>query len=113
MKATEIKIRKALEPGESYVDPAFLLVETVLGDDGETVTTIEHLATYVVNGRSRWKITTVGQSVPLTHAGALEWAVSFAAANDIPIVYQRDDSSSFRQAAAPSTIAASVSSAAK
>ncbi len=108
MKATEVKIRQALDAGESYVDPAFLLVETLLGDDGETVTTIEHLATYVVNGRSRWKITTVGQSVPLSHAGALEWAVSFAAAHDIPIVYQRDDSRAYRQAAAPSAVASSV-----
>ena len=102
MKATEVRIRKALEPGDSYVDSAFLLVETVLDEGGETVTTIEHLASYVVNGRARWKITTLGQSVPLSHAGALEWAVSFAAMRDIPVVYQRDDSSSFCQAAAPS-----------
>ena len=113
MKATEIRIRKALEPGESYVDPAFLLVETVLGDDGETVTTIEHLEIYVANGRERWKITTVGQSVPLSHAGALEWAVSFAATRNIPVVYQRDDSSTFRHAAAPSAVVGALESAAK
>jgi hypothetical protein len=113
MKATEVRIRKALEPGESYVDPAFMLVETVLGEDGESVTTIEHLASYVVNGRSRWQITTLGQSVPLSHTGALEWAVSFAAMRDIPIVYQRDDSSGVRQAAAPSAGAAVSPSVAK
>jgi hypothetical protein len=113
MKASEVRIRKALEPGESYVDPAFLLVETVLGDDGETVTTIEHLSSYVVNGKVRWTITTLGQSVPLSHGGALEWAVSFAATRDIPVVYQRDDSSSFRQAAAPNAGAGATSSAAK
>jgi len=113
MKASEVRIRKALEPGESYVDPAFMLVETVLDEHGETVTTIEHLASYVVNGRSRWKITTLGQSVPLSHTGALEWAVSFAAMRDIPIVYQRDDSSSFRQAAAPSAGVAASASVAK
>lgn len=113
MKATEVRIRKALEPGDSYVDPAFMLVETVLDDDGETVTTIEHLASYVVNGRSRWKITRLGQSVPLSHTGALEWAVSFAAMRDIPIVYQRDDSRGSRQAAAPSVVAAPSASASK
>lgn len=113
MKATEVRIRKALEPGESYVDPAFMLVETVLDEDCETVTTIEHLASYVVNGRARWKITTLGQSVPLSHAGALEWAVSFAAMHDIPIVYQRDDSSGFRHAAAPSALLAVSPSVAK
>jgi hypothetical protein len=113
MKATEVRIRRALEPGESYVDPAFMLVETLVEDDGETTTTIEHLASYVVNGRSRWKITTLGQSVPLSHAGALEWAVSFAAMRDIPVVYQRDDSSSFHQAAATSAGAMASPSVAK
>jgi hypothetical protein len=102
MKAMEVGIRAALDPGESYVDPTFLLVETTLGEDGETVTTIEHLASRVVGGRSRWQITTLGQSVPLSHAAALEWAVSFAASRDIPVVYERDDSTVPRQAAAPS-----------
>ena len=114
MKAAEVRIRKALELGESYVDPTFVLVETTLGDDGETVTTIEHLASYIVKGRARWQIATLGQSVPLSHAAALEWAVSFAASRDIPIVYERDDSSLLRHAAAPNTGATvSTSSASK
>jgi hypothetical protein len=110
MKAIEVRIRTALDPGESYVDPTFLLVETRLDDDGETVTTIEHLANRVVGGRSRWQVTTLGQSVPLSHAGALEWAVSFAASRDVPVVYQRDDSSAPRQAAAPSAGAMAAAS---
>jgi len=103
MKATEVRIRAALEPGESYVDPTFVLVETTVGEDGEPATTIEHLANHVVDGRSRWKITTLGQSVPLSHAAALEWAVSFAASRDIPVVYERDDSAALLHAAAPSS----------
>ena len=35
VKATEVRILKALDPGESYVDPAFLLVETHFDDNGE------------------------------------------------------------------------------
>jgi hypothetical protein len=102
MKAAEIRIRKALEPGESYVDATFVLVETTQSDEGEPVTTIEHLASYVVDGRTRWQITTLGQSVPLSHAAALEWGVSFAASRDIPVVYERDESDSLPHAAAPS-----------
>ena len=114
MKAAEVRIRKALELGESYVDPTFVLVETTLDDDGETVTTIEHLASQIVNGRARWQIATLGQSVPLSHAAALEWAVSFAASRDIPIVYERDDSTLLRHAAAPNAGAtASTASASK
>ena len=35
MKATEVQVLAALDPGESYVEPKFLLVETARGDDGE------------------------------------------------------------------------------
>ena len=103
MKATEVRIRTALEPGDSYVDPTFVLVETTLGEDGEAATTIEHLANVVIDGRSRWQITTLGQSVPLSHAAALEWAVSFAASRNVPIVYHRDEASP-HYAAAPSSL---------
>jgi hypothetical protein len=112
MKASEVRIRDALDPGESYVDPAFLLVETTLDGDGDTVTTIEHVANTLVNGKLRWNVVTLGQSVPLSHAGALEWAVSFAASREIPVVYQRDESRG-RYAAAHRGRAAAASSATK
>lgn len=113
MKATEVRIAKALDPGESYVDAAFMLLETTLGDDGEPVTTIEHLTSTVGTNRTGWQLVTIGQSVPLSHKAALEWAVSFAASRNIPIVYERDDSTLPRQAAAPNTGASAASSAAK
>jgi len=123
MKAAEVRIQKALEPGESYVDPAFVLVETTVADDGEPATTIEYVANKVVNDKARWQVVTLGQSVPLSHVSALEWAVSFAASRNIPVVYERDDSAAIRHAAAPSSglavaaaspaLAAASSSAAK
>jgi hypothetical protein len=91
MKASEVRILPALDAGESYVEPTFVLVETALDERGDPVTTIEHVASRVVGGRVRWQISTLGQSVPLTHASALEWAVSFAASRNVPVVYQRDD----------------------
>ena len=114
MKATDVRILPALDPGESYTDSAFVLVETTVGDDGETATTIEHVANRIVGGRVRWHVVTIGQSVPLSHAGALEWAVSFAASRSIPVVYERDESPSPPHAATPSSgLAAAASSAAK
>ena len=101
MKATEVRILPALDPGESYVDAAFMLVETALDDNGDPVTTIEHVASSVVGDKTRWQIATLGQSVPLSHAAALEWAVSFAASRNIPIVYERDNTLPQAQAAAP------------
>jgi hypothetical protein len=112
MKASEVRILPALDPGESYVEPKFMLVETVLDDNGEPVTTIEHVASRVVGDRVRWQVATLGQSVALTHASALEWAVSFAASRDVPIVYHRDEASS-PYAATPNARAESATSASK
>jgi len=113
MRAIQVRILPALDPGESYVDPAFVLVETTVDGSDETTTTIEHVASDPVDGKLRWRITTVGQSVPLSHAGALEWAVSFAAMHDIPIVYQRDEGRVARYAATGTRPSAAASSASK
>lgn len=112
MKATEVRIKKALDHGESYVDPSFLLVETTAADGGDARTTIELVACRLIDGRERWHIATLGQAVPLTHASALEWAVSFAASRSIPVVYERDDSDTGVYAAAQN-LEAPASSAAK
>ncbi len=91
MKATEVQVLSALEPGESYVEPAFVLVETARADDGEAVTTIDVIRSETADGGRGWSVKTLGQSVPMSHAGACEWAVSYAASRDIPIVYERDE----------------------
>jgi hypothetical protein len=109
MKATEVRILPALDPGESYVEPTFVLVETELAEDGNAVTTVEHLASHVVGDKVRWQVTTIGQSVPLSHAAALEWAVSFAASRNVPVVYHRDGAGDASYAAAPSAPTASAS----
>jgi hypothetical protein len=87
MKASEVRILPALDPGDSYVDPVFLLVETTLADDGEPVTTIEQISS---DGGEGWRVKTVGH-VPVTHSAACEWAVSYAASRNIPVVYERDE----------------------
>lgn len=110
MKASEVRVLPALDPGESYVDATFMLVETARDDSGDPITTIEHVASRIVGENLRWQIATLGQSVPLSHAAALEWAVSYAASREIPIVYERDDSGSPPQAAAPSVRARSRAS---
>jgi hypothetical protein len=103
MKASEIRILPALDPGESYVEPTFMLVETALDESGEPVTTIEHVKSRIVGDKLRWEISTLGQSVALTHTSALRWAVSFAATRDVPLVYHRDDSRTAPYAATSSS----------
>lgn len=113
MKATEVRIEKALDPGESYVDPAFLLVETRFDDSGEPVTTIEYLATQTGHAKPRWQVVTLGQSVPLSHSAALEWAVSFAASRNIPVVYEREEARPSYAATPSASLQAAASSAPK
>lgn len=113
MKASDIKVLPALDPGDSYVEPAFVLVETTLDETGEPVTTIEHVASRVVGDKIRWQVSTLGHSVALTHPAALEWAVSFAASRDVPVVYHRDDSTNSRYAATSSPELELASSASK
>jgi hypothetical protein len=88
MKATEVLVLPALDPGESYVEPAFVLVETAAGDDGGTITGIDLIQSGAVGG---WTVKTLGQAVPMSHAAACEWAVSYAASRNIPIVYERNE----------------------
>ncbi|HVS25336.1 MAG TPA: hypothetical protein VMU03_16540 [Gammaproteobacteria bacterium] len=95
MKASEVRILPALDPGDSYVEPVFLLVETTLADDGEPVTTIEQISS---DGGHGWSVRTVGH-VPVTHSAACEWAVSYAASRNIPVVYERDETATTGQAA--------------
>lgn len=110
MKASEVRVLPALDPGESYVEETFMLVETALDENGDPITTIEHVASRVVGENVRWQIATLGQSVPLSHAAALELAVSYAASREIPIVYERDDSIPPPQAATPNARARSRAS---
>ena len=110
MKATEVRILPALDPGDSYVDPTFMLVETAPDENGDPVTTMEHVASRLVGDKTRWQVVTLGQAVPLSHAAALEWAVSFAASRNIPIVYERDSTLQPSHAAAPNAAAVAASS---
>jgi hypothetical protein len=106
MKACEVRILPALDLGESYIEPRFLLVETTWDEDGEPVTRIDQITTSRArDGQPGWSIATLGQSVPMTHPSAREWAVSYAASRDIPIVYERDETLTGNYAAALSAAA--------
>lgn len=104
MRAADVRILAALEPGESYVEPNFLLVETTRDAACEPVTTIHHVRSEGID-RGGWNVTSLGHSTRLSHAAACEWAVSYAASRDIPLVYERDDHQRAAYAAALNTTA--------
>ena len=73
---------------------------------------------HTLEGRDGWTVKTLAQAVPLVHAAACEWAVSYAASRNIPVVYERDETAATGYAAALSVGAggsagAAASSAAK
>jgi len=90
MKATDVRILPALDHGESYVEPSFLLVETTVDERGKAVTTIDHFATDPVDKKG-WSVKPVAHSVPLAHPAAREWAVAYAASREVPVVYELDE----------------------
>ncbi len=90
MKAADVRMLPALDPGESYLDPSFVLVETSFDSAGEPVTTIHHVSSET-GAEDGWKISTLGHAARLGHAAACEWAVSYAASRNIPLVYERDE----------------------
>ena len=90
MKAADVRILPALEHGESYLEPTFLLVETTVDERGEAVTTIDHVATDDAEKKG-WSVKPVAYSVPMAHPAAREWAVAYAASRDVPVVYELDE----------------------
>ncbi len=87
MRATDVRILPALESGESYIEPRFLMVETTVDQQGETVTSINHVTAVGTD----WGVKALGHSVALTHPAALEWAVAYAASREVPLVYEQDE----------------------
>ena len=59
--AIEREIAATMKPGQRFgaLDSTFMLVETTSGDDGEPVTTIEHLASL-----TSWKVSAACRSNP-------------------------------------------------
>ena len=95
MKASKVRILPALDPGTSYIEPSFLLVETTVDERGTFVTTIDHITTDTAEEKG-WSVTPVAYSMPMMHSAAREWAVAYAASHEVPIVYEMDDTAGLR-----------------
>jgi len=89
MNVTDVRVLRALDHGDSYVEPRFLLVETNVNARGNSVTSIDFVTTDA-GKRETWSVRSLAHAVSVGHLGAREWAVVYAAANDVPIVYEQD-----------------------
>lgn len=88
MKTAGVKVLPALSTGETYTEPNFLLVQTMADDLGETHTDIEHVMTRAEGGPDdAWEIAAIATGALLSHDEGIEFAVGYAKAHDVPIVY--------------------------
>lgn len=76
MGGNTVRVLPALDPGDSYTDEEFLLVETRRNALGQIVSSIDHL-----NGRrgvegNAWVVKSLGGLTDLSHAEAMRWAIS-------------------------------------
>ena len=88
MKATDVRVLPAVNPGDTYIEPDFVVVETTVDEGGDTMTSIAHVSG--ANGLG-WGLRSLGRLAASTHSMAREWAVAYAADRGIPLVYERDE----------------------
>ena len=88
MKATDVRVLPALDSGDTYLEPNFLVVETTVDERGDTMTSIAHVS---ANNGQGWGLRSLGHLAAITHSMAREWAIAYAANQGIPLVYERDD----------------------
>jgi hypothetical protein len=89
MTAKNVRILQALEPGESYTDPNFLMVETVRNKRGDAISTVDHVETGT--GVAGWNVTALCRGEAMSHSDAMDWALAYAETHSIPVVYARDE----------------------
>lgn len=86
----DTRILPALDSGETYTDPDFLLVQTSTDSDGETVSEIDRMfAAKREEDTSSWVCKAITQRTKMSHEAAMALAKMYAERKDIPVIYER------------------------
>ena len=88
MKATDVRVLPAVNPGDTSIEPDFVVVETTVDEGGDTMTSIAHVSGANDQG---WGLRSLGHLAASTHSMARRWAIAYAADREIPLVYERDE----------------------
>ena len=88
MNPTDVRVLPAVNPGDTSIEPYFLVVETTVDEGGDTLTSISHVSGANEHG---WGLKSLGHLAASTHAMARKWAIAYAADRGIPLVYERDE----------------------
>ena len=86
------KVLPALEPGETYTEDDFLLVQTSTSNDGQTTADIERMFTMKrEDDEERWGFKTVTSMMKMSREEAMVLAKAYAESHDIPVIYEHHD----------------------
>lgn len=81
MKATDVRVLPAVNPGDTSIEPYFLVVETTVDEGGDTMTSISHVSGANEHG---WGLKSLGHLAASKHAMARQWAIAYAADREFP-----------------------------
>lgn len=84
------RIKPSIRPTETYTEPNFVRVYTVVVRDRpeQRTATIEHLSYQAEGGRPGWRCETIADAEVMTKADALFIARSYAQRNGVPVIYE-------------------------
>lgn len=83
-------ILPALELGETYTDPDFLLVQSSTDSDGETVSEIDRMfAAKREDDTGSWVCKTITTRTKMSHEAAMMLAKAYAQTHHVPVIYER------------------------
>jgi hypothetical protein len=86
------RILPALDTGETYTDPDFLIVQTSTDCTGESRTVIDRMFSAKREGDfAGWICKTITLRNKMTHEAAVDIARAYAEENHVPVVYQQHD----------------------
>lgn len=86
----DAKILPALDAGETYTDPDFLLVQTSTDSEGESVAEIDRMfSAKREDDTGSWVCKTITQRTKMSHQAAMELARIYAQQKEIPVIYER------------------------
>lgn len=86
----DTRILPALDAGETYTDPDFLLVLTSTDSDGESVSEIDRMfAAKREDDTGSWVCKTITQRTKMSHEAAMALAKMYAEQKEIPVIYER------------------------
>lgn len=95
---SDTKILPALDEGETYTDPDFLLVQTSTDHEGDSHTVIDRMfSAKREDDTGSWVCKTITARTRMSHGAALAMAKVYAAEHEVPVIYQHHEDARYAE----------------